>query len=282
MMTFEPTLSLDHSGSHTAMLVHPNDEMPGDIIVVGDPGSGGGGGLGPGVGSGDSGGNGGYNPNPTLTGDPGGGGPSAPYQSPGRSAEANAFADAHLKDEGIFSDDHTVFREDHDDLAKLYDTIADKISDQLYLGDGKVASLVQEYVEISQAVIHITDDFLFDLQSGQQVGAQTIANDDGTLNVYLNTGEQQSENYENLNTGQYDYYGTSGIDYQLFHELGHVVQYFEDRALYDLPSVSDGNASSPREAQANTIGMGLENEADIRLLSNYAGTPVTPSFGYLP
>jgi hypothetical protein len=217
---------------------------------------------------------------PSTGGYTGGGSTPAPsYNSPNSSDAANTFANNHVKNYGSTAEDTVVYQNEHDKLASLYDHLTNDPDRQISLGNGRSISASQALADLSKGTTYITDSALHPAgQNGAPgdnatVPAYTMGSSNGTVESWINPSQAESLKYENLNPS-YSYQGTSGMDYVDFHELGHQIQWTEDRSLFDA------NNNGTTESEANSIGRSLEQAAGITLITGGNGVPITPLHGY--
>ncbi len=180
------------------------------------------------------------------------------YATPGATAAANAFANAHVSNTGTTAADTQHYLRTHDDLAKLYDYAKAHPNDLIDIGNGAKVSF-------QAALAQITDHVQFVITSNQALsgynGAQNAASGN-SIAIYIDPENWNTHNYDN------NFSNNSGEDYEIFHELGHSLNYF------------NGTPDSfNSEAAANRAGRSIEQQMGVPLL-NSGGTLVDPQFGY--
>lgn len=190
---------------------------------------------------------------------PSGGGGT--YSTPGVSAAANSFANAHSANHGTTALDQQTYQRLHDDLAKFYDFATAHPNQLIDIGAGKMITFNQALQDFQHVTDIITDDSSLSTGSGSTGAAThgTYVNGVATFTTYI---DPQAGNY-----GTYS--NQSGYDYEVFHEMGHVDNFYQDNANYT------------NEADANTAAKSIESAMGIPLL-NANGTTVTPTGGYNP
>ena len=220
--------------------------------ITGDPGSGGDGGR-------DYGGPG-YDPGAgnDTGGDPGGSGAGSgapPYHTNGATDAANQFADNHVHNQGTTAADKAQFEKAHDNMAKFYDFAKSNPNAAIAISHNQLISMSQALDAVSKDNIVITDNAAL----AGDTGAQTSINGDGSgATTYINPQNSDVQYLDNFDGGH---------DWQMFHELGHVIDY------YYQPSVVHD------EAAANATGRSVENALGITLMSDANGL-VDPRGGY--
>ena len=183
----------------------------------------------------------------------GGGAPHVgQFQMPGASAAAKLFASQHVHNLGVGPEDEHYYELALDALADFYDWASANPLEQLDVGNGLNVSAAEALLDFSRVNIFISDS------GGGTHGAATTFSY-GSLPaaaIVLNP----------MNAYQLDYvlgFGDAGIYFNIFHELGHVLNTFE----YGLYNGGD-------EAAANTAGRSMENALHVSLMS------ADPTFGY--
>jgi hypothetical protein len=171
---------------------------------------------------------------------------------PGASAAAKLFASQHVHNLGVGPEDEHYYELALDALADFYDWASANPLEQLDVGNGLNVSAAEALLDFSRVNIFISDS------GGGTHGAATTFSY-GSLPaaaIVLNP----------MNAYQLDYvlgFGDAGIYFNIFHELGHVLNTFE----YGLYNGGD-------EAAANTAGRSMENALHVSLMS------ADPTFGY--
>jgi hypothetical protein len=136
-------------------------------------------------------------------------------------------------------------------VAKFYDYAKANPNALIDIGNGKTITATQALDGIARAAIVIADT------GGGATGANTAP--DSNYNNYAITINTQNTNIQGYANG----FGDGGIDYVIFHELGHV-----------LNDVYNRSVAETDEAAANSAGRSLENAAGIPLMA------VPPTNGY--
>lgn len=223
---------------------YPGGYNPGEVNPV-NPGSGGSGGTGTGG----------------LTGS---GNNSGGYSTSGATSEANNFADAHLSNKGVFLADQIDYQYAHDDLAKMYDYAKGHPYASFDVGNGQTMS----YNDAIRALDHVQMVITSDATLAGATGAITRVNsDNASLTIYINPESSNQSTYDNtFNMG-------TGINYVVFHEIGHALNFFQ-------PNGSFGGLEKIVEGSANTAGRSLEMALGIPLLARGSGL-VEPGNGYV-
>jgi hypothetical protein len=193
--------------------------------------------------------------NPRLPGNGGsgsgsGGGGGGGYVSPNRSTAANNFANKHLKQLGSTAADLHAYQLAHDDLAALYDYTQAHPNDIVNLGNGKSTTFSSALSDINNVTFNISDT------GGGSTGANTQPN--STFTSYTITYNTQNQNSKDYASRQ----GDAGINYGIFHELGHVLEGSENRSDFT------------NEASANTAARSLESQLGIAQMT------APPGYGY--
>lgn len=193
--------------------------------------------------------------------DGGGGGSSDSNQAhdtAGVSAEANAYADSHVHNEGSTDADKALAQKTHDDLAKLYDWAKNNPTKSVDIGNGHSVTGAQISADLNNINVHITDN----------VSNTSPAGDTGAATHYESTGNNVSDIFispENSNIQSYAN-DPAGLDYVIFHELGHALDWAYDRS--DMYNSDTGHYTSSAEALANSAGRSVENAIGIPLYQN--------------
>jgi hypothetical protein len=173
----------------------------------------------------------------------GGGG----YASPGATAAGNAFANNHLQFQGR-AEDVDDWQHAHDDLAKLYDWATQNPNAIVDIGGGKsiTAAKVMQDMNYVQVIIN---------SGASPYGTAAAYSPENVsrngVNVQLYTASTEYNNYMKQP-------GTQGEDYLVFHEIGHALNYFENRDMYN-----DSGNGRPGEAAADAAAHSLESQMHI-------------------
>jgi len=195
-----------------------------------------------------------YNP-PVPNGPGGGGGGSSGggYSTAGVSAAANAFADAHIQNNLTSAKDIQHYHFTHDEIAKAYDWLKAHPNAMIDIGKGHEITASEALSAIDNTQVIFTNN-------------ATLAGANGAQNYDQNEHGIIYINPENANTAQYDSY-TNGENYQLWHEYGHIFDYFNNRA--DMS-----------EASANNGGRSIQQQMGEATTMYYNGIPVPTPVGY--
>ena len=162
----------------------------------------------------------------------------------GVSAAANAFANAHVHNNGTTAADRDEYQKAHDDVAKLYDWAQEHPNDSIDIGNGHTITGAQLSADLAAMTINIVDT------GGGPSGAQTAYSaSTGTTTITINP---QNSNVQGLNDPN-NFSGT-GADYVVFHEIGH--------SVYDVSygGISPGPTA---EAQADTAASSFDRALGI-------------------
>lgn len=204
-------------------------------------------------------------PPPSTGGGTGGSGQGG-YSTSDASSAANAFANSHMANAGTTADDAKWAQRIHDDLAHLYDYAAAHPNEMMDIGHDQLISMKQVMAYLQKSFVFISDNESFTAPpQGTNRGAATVA---GSLPAaeertsYFIPGNSYSQVYEN------NYQGNQGIDYDLFHELGHALNF------------ADPTGNGYDEAAANTAGRSIEEAMGLSLMHFHDGTIAPPGGGY--
>lgn len=192
-------------------------------------------------------------------GSPGGSGGGGGYATPSASIAANAFADAHVHNSGTTAADAKEYERVHDDLAKLYDYAAAHPDQLVDIGKGVYIPLSEIMTDLGKDSFIITDNATL---AGTSGAVTVTGSSPGSLTTYIDPQNAGAVTYNSYTAG-------SGTDYQIFHEIGHVADYFSSPAQATL------------EGSANTAGASIETALGIPLM-NINGNPITPTGNYNP
>ena len=169
------------------------------------------------------------------------GGTTSGYVTPGVSAAANAFANAHVHNNGTTANDQQEYQKAHDDLAKLYDWAQQNPNTSVYIGNGEYITGSQLSADLANITINITDGY------AGSTGAQTDFNG-STATISINPNNSTVETYNDPSN-----FNGTGADYVVFHELGH--------ATYD--ESYGGLSGTTAESQADAAAKSFENDLGI-------------------
>lgn len=209
--------------------------------------------------------------------------PSGTYVTSDASAVGNAYADAHVVNNGTTADDLTVYKKAHDDLAKLFDKALLNPNELVDLGNGIKIPAAQAVLDLSKATIEITDQALRDINGNLSirpdhtaVGAQTRDNGNGTYTIQINPAVADIQGFMN------GFINGTGLNFVIFHELGHVLEGINNPSAYTYSNVP---ANFPYEyylieGSANTAGKSLEEFLGLALMTDLNGNISPPDPGY--
>lgn len=180
----------------------------------------------------------------------------AAYQTSGVSAEANAFADAHVHNNGTTVLDAHAYKLVHDAFAKFYEWAKANPNALINIGNGLTVSATQALHDFERVTYNIAD------VGGGSHGDATAVTYDNTYSIGLySTSTLNPQLWLSFPTNKS--LGDAGINYTVFHELGHSLNAFEY-----------GRYNAGDEAAANTAGRSMEVYLGLELI------PVTPEGGY--
>lgn len=192
---------------------------------------------------------------------------SLPYITLDASAAANAFAFAHVKNDGTTDADKAWYTRTHDNMAHLYDFTLAHPNSTMTLGSGKIIPLSRVFADMLHTtyVITDTDALTYNPGTGKNEGAVTS----GVINqmdpmshiVYINPQNQKLVDYDTRQP-------STGKDYIFFHEFGHALNFQE----------LTGNQN--REDNANSAARSLEQLMNIPLIETEILDHQPPNGGY--
>jgi hypothetical protein len=256
---------------------------PDTVVVVGNPVP-----YAPDWGMGDPGSGGGDSGNTGGGGDPGSNGGLGPGYTPlpGASSAATAWADDHVatvsfdtSGNGVTSREIEYVQRYHDDLSRFYDWAHGHLGDSFDLGHGKTTTVAAVFNAIDIAVVNVyvnpdgpqpdpyhPGQYQEEL-AGPRGGISRITTVNGlpefdAAMIYIQPGNPNVVDYHN------NYSPNTGVDYLLFHEMGHVIEGLLNNSLQ-------------AEGAGNYVARELELALNLKLLSDQAGNLVEPGGGYV-
>ena len=164
--------------------------------------------------------------------------------SSGVSAAANAFANAHIHNNGTTAADEREYEKAHDDVAKLYDWAQAHPNGNVDIGNGHSITGAQLSADLAAMTINIVD------VGGGTSGALTdYSPSTGTTTITINPQNSNVQTYNDPNN-----FSGTGADYVVFHEIGH--------STYDI-SYGGLSPGPTAEAQADTAANSFENALGV-------------------
>ena len=190
-------------------------------------------------------------------------GSGAGYQTANATSAANHFADAHIKTAtNPTADDTTLSHEAHDDLAHLFDYATNNPGALIDIGNNVRVTASQVLADLSNVNYSIGHSTLYNANGtvavrddGSSIGGWARDVGNGTISIEFNTASPDTAGFI------HNYQGTSGMDFEIFHETGHAIEYFENRPAYTYTPSANGQPYNT--AQINVI----EGSADRTMLS---------------
>ena len=197
----------------------------------------------------------------------GGSSPLSGYQTPGVSDAANLFASQHIHKEGTTAEDELVYERAHDALAELYKLATENPSTIIDIGHGLHITALNAILNLNHVTINIVD-------TPTAEGANTTPGlRFGTAAITLNP--QNPDVTENGTTRLSNFVGwinwvgspspNLGIDFTIFHELGH--------ALYDLATAGPGTTEAMADSAAFSMMDALQISYPDTLREAVAASP---------
>jgi hypothetical protein len=172
----------------------------------------------------------------------------AAYQTSGVSTEANAFADAHVHNNGSTVADAHAYKLAHDAFAKIYEWAKANPTSLLDVGRGHTLTASQALSYLGHVTFNIA------VADAGTRGAYTDATFPPTgVTSTLTTLDPDNPVQQIYGTR----YGDAGINYNIFHEIGH-----------SLNAFGFGQTAASDEAAANTAGRSIELALDIALMAD--------------
>jgi hypothetical protein len=173
----------------------------------------------------------------------GGGGGAGGYVTPGVSAAANAFASAHVHNNGTTAADQKEYQKAHDDVAELYNWAQQHPNDTVNIGNGESITGSELSADLANMTINISDT------GGGPNGAET----DYNFNTHLATITLNPQNSNLQIADDPNNQNGVGADWAVFHEIGHGTY---DESFQPL-------SGTTAETQADTAANSFEDKLGI-------------------